>query len=128
MALQIKRPVTAFSLSPGKQKRPRVRDESHLSFLRGLSCAVCGKRPVEAAHLRTGSRRHGKRETGMQERPSDAWATPMCREHHNEQHRGDELAFWTKYGIDPFVLAMSLAQASGDEEAAELILVSARGR
>jgi hypothetical protein len=44
----------------------------------------------------------------MQEKASDCWVTPLCREHHAEQHSMNEMGFWKRYGINPFVLALSL--------------------
>lgn len=91
-----------------RQREPRQRDNKHLEFIRSLPCAICGGINTEAAHIRTASLAHGKSHTGMQEKPSDKWAVPLCNEHHREQHGMNELAFWKRYGIDPFVLAMTL--------------------
>jgi hypothetical protein len=45
----------------------------------------------------------------MGEKPDDKWCTPLCREHHDEQHRhGNELAWWARYEIDPFAVALKL--------------------
>lgn len=87
-------------------KEPRVKDEKYLNFIRSLNCCICGKSGVDAAHIRTASLEHGKRGLGMQEKASDKWAVPLCREHHTEQHSMNEMAFWKSYGIDPFVLAL----------------------
>lgn len=129
-AFAIRRPDTAFSLSPVKKKRPREHDKDHLDFIRSLPCAVCGARPVHAAHIRMAAARYGKRSTGMQEKPSDKWTVPLCAPHHTDgpdaQHKGAEEAFWERHGIDPFVLAMSLYQSTGDEEAGEIIIREAR--
>jgi len=57
---------------------------------------------VEAAHLRVGSINDGKPYTGMQEKPSDRWALPLCSKHHREQHSMNELEFWASYNINPF--------------------------
>ena len=59
----------------------------------------------------------------MAEKPDDKWTVPLCRRHHDEQHNhGDELDWWALQGIDPFLLALSLHGASGDEEAAIQII------
>jgi hypothetical protein len=76
---------------------------------------LCGVIPAEAAHLRTGSINHDKRDTGGGERPSDVWALPLCRRHHLEQHGMNEMVFWRSYGIDPFALAMQYHTPHGDE-------------
>jgi hypothetical protein len=44
----------------------------------------------------------------MQEKSSDKWALPLCNKHHREQHTMNEMAFWKQYGLDPFMLAISL--------------------
>jgi uncharacterized protein DUF968 len=92
-----------------RQKQPRQRNEKHLAFIRSLPCCICGDDTgTEAAHIRTGHIGHGKPITGMQEKPSDAWCLPLCNAHHREQHTMAELSFWKKYGIDPFMLAITL--------------------
>ena len=127
MAFAIPRPATAFALSPGKRKRPRVHDREHLDFIRGLPCAVCGKRHVEAAHVRSGALHLGKPEGSLQAKPDDKWTLPLCPDHHREQHSMNEMEFYRAAGIDPFTTAMALYQASGDDEAAEIIMRHARG-
>jgi hypothetical protein len=91
-----------------RQREARQRDERHLDFIRSLPCCICGGIDTEAAHIRTASLAHGKQHTGMAEKPSDKWALPLCNRHHTEQHSMAELRFWKKYGIDPFLLAISL--------------------
>lgn len=133
-AWRIERPETAFSIAPSKgRRRPRKMDRAHLAFIRGLPCCICGTRTrIEAAHIRMASARHGKRETGIGEKPSDEWSAPLCARHHQEdqeaQHRIGEAAFWSKHGIDPFALALALWCATGDEERAEAIVEHARAR
>ena len=97
-----------------RQRDPRQRNEKHLRFIRSLPCCIpgCGRVDTEAAHLRVGSINHGKRSTGMAEKPNDAWCLPLCNEHHAEQHTMNELAFWKQYGIDPFMLAITLKERS----------------
>lgn len=122
---KIIRPATAFSVASTKQRRPRDRNEVHLAFIRGLKCCLCGAPGPDPAHIRAASPIHGKRETGGAERPADKWTTPLCRQHHDEQHAaGNELLWWASKGIDPFSLALSLYAASGDDEIAEAILNS----
>jgi len=90
-------------------KQPREKDEKHLNYIRSLPCCICGGIDVDAAHIRIGSIGHGKRNTGMQEKPSDKWTVPLCRHHHEEQHKaGNELKWWASKGVDPFMLAMKL--------------------
>jgi hypothetical protein len=125
-AYQIERPATAFSLSTGKKKRPRKENEDHLKWIRTLPCLVSGKRPVDAAHVRYADPRYGKREVGGQEKPDDRWAVPLHRSEHDKQHSGDERSYWSVLGIDPCQVALALSGMSGDDEAAEVILLEAR--
>lgn len=109
---------------PG-QRQPRERDNRHLAFIRRLPCAACGiAGPCDAAHLRAGDITIGKRPTGKAEKPSDRWATPLCRPCHERQHSGAELAFWSALGIEPFELCQALYAVSGDEPAAVAILMT----
>jgi len=90
-----------------RQRQPREHDEAYLEFIRGQPCCLCGDNTsVEAAHLRVGSINDDKRDTGGGERSSDKWALPLCGKHHREQHSMDERVFWSRYGRDPFALAM----------------------
>jgi hypothetical protein len=126
---RIIRPDTAFSVAKTKQKRPRIEDAAHLRFIRGLKCCICGKPDPDPAHIRTASAVHGKRETGGAEKASDKWTVPLCREHHDAQHRGEELKFWAFHRIDPFGLALALHSCTGDDDLAEAILnANRRGR
>jgi hypothetical protein len=95
-------------MSELRQREPRQRDERHLDYIRSLPCCICGGIDTEAAHIRTASLEHGKQHTGMAEKPSDKWALPLCNRHHTEQHTMNEMKFWAKYGINPFILAMIL--------------------
>lgn len=108
-------------------KRPRRHDEKHLAFIRQLSCATCGDNTsTEAAHVRMGDSRAAKRPTGMQEKPDDRWAVPLCGREHREQHHVGEKAFWAGREIDPIFLALALYGISGDHEAGEQIIQEMR--
>lgn len=122
---RIIRPATAFSISPVKgQRRPREKSAEHLAFVRTLKCCICGNPHVEAAHIRSANPLYGKRETGGSEKASDKWTVPLCRTHHDEQHKENELLWWVSQGIDPFGLALSLFACTGDDEVAEGIIQS----
>ena len=98
-----------------RQRQPREKDAKHLDFIRSLPCACCGNDiQTEAAHLRSGNLKYGKPPTGGGEKPSDKWALPLCGQCHRRQHEGDEEAFWAFGGINPWVLAMTLHNLSGD--------------
>lgn len=125
-AYQIERPATAFSLSTGKQKRPRKKDDNHLRWIRTLPCVVTGSRPVDAAHVRYADPVYGKREVGGAEKPDDRWAVPLCRSEHDAQHKMNERDYWKSKSIDPCAVALALFGMSGDDEMAEVILRHAR--
>lgn len=87
---------------PIKRDRGRERDSGFLSYLRRQPCAIgrgCSG-PVQAAHLRYGDASVGRVNPGLQCKPSDRWATPLCACHHAEQHAGSERAFWNRYGFE----------------------------
>lgn len=121
MAFQLPRHPEAFSLGRGK-KRPRREERDHLTFIRDLPSCISGKRPCDPCHIRFGDLRYGKRETGVSEKPSDQWVLPLTRAEHDDQHSGNERAFWARHGIDPLALALKLYGCSGDDEAAEIII------
>lgn len=103
----------------------RQRDNNHLDFIRALPCVVCGDQTTtEAAHIRFADRRLGKRQTGMGEKPDDAFTLPLCGSHHRDQHTGNERAWWQGREIDPIPLALALYRVSGDHEAGERIVRS----
>ena len=86
----------------------RLRSPAHLSFVRSHQCCVpgCDGRPIEAAHVRTGTG------GGMGVKPGDDWTISLCRGHHAEQHQIGEPAFEQKYAIDMKKLATEFAAAS----------------
>lgn len=94
-----------------RQREPRQKDLKRLAWLRTQPCVICGAINTEAAHIRIGSINHGKRSTGMAEKPSDQWTLALCNAHHREQHSMAELSFWSKYDLDPFLLAISQRQS-----------------
>lgn len=118
---------------PTRQRQPRREDLAKLQFIRLLSCAICARRPVEAAHLRIHNRLLGKRQSGTAEKPDDIWTLPLCggpEGHHAEQHRiGDELRFWASHNIaNPFQFALALHAAydADDLERANSIVAEHR--
>ena len=122
------RPATAFSLDGGSlRRRSRVHARDHLKFIRGLPCLITGRRSnVDAAHVRYPDHRFGKRATGIGEKPDDRWAVPLGRALHDQQHGGNERAFWQGFGIDPVAIAAALWACSGDDEAGEAVVEQAR--
>lgn len=101
----------------------RQKDNAHLCFIRSLPCAVCGdSTSTEAAHVRYADFRAGKRPTGMQEKPDDAFAVPLCNRCHREQHSENERAWWIGKEIDPLMLSLALYYWSGDHAMGERIV------
>lgn len=101
-----------------KADRGRVRDAGFLAFLRRLPCVACRAEglpsgaPIEAAHIRYSDAKLGRVNPGMQAKPSDCWATPLCRHHHqHDQHTRAERAFWERLGVEPGALSMALHAA-----------------
>lgn len=114
------------------QRQPREECPAFLVFVRRKPCAACGApAPSQAAHLRLGNLEVSKRNTGIGEKPSDRWCTPLCADCHldapDAQHRVGERNFWARVGIDPFKLAMDLyaqferRQARPPEKRAEVV-------
>ena len=92
-----------------KRERSRERDPAYLAWLRRQPCRI-GKGcegAVQAAHLRYGDTAHGRVNPGLQVKPSDRWATPLCAHHHREQHAaGNERRWWQSYGLDGSLVAI----------------------
>lgn len=104
-------------------KRPRVKNDRHLDFIRSLPCVCCGDNTTtEAAHIRMSCIAMGKWYTGKSEKPSDCWTVPLCGKHHREQHAMNEKLFWDGMKIDPVTVAAFLYASSGDFEAGENII------
>jgi hypothetical protein len=81
----------------------RFRDREHVRLVAKQPCLICGRRPVDAHHLRFAQSR------ALGRKVSDEFTVPLCRGHHREVHRcGDEAAWWQKAGIDPTVPARGL--------------------
>jgi hypothetical protein len=81
----------------------RVRDRDHVKSVAQHPCLICGRRPVDAHHLRSAQSR------ALGRKVSDEFTVPLCRGHHRELHRsGDEVTWWRKAGIDPTVAARAL--------------------
>jgi hypothetical protein len=110
-----------------KQTEPG-KDSKHLAFIHLLPCAVSGRRPVEAAHVRFSSKIHGKPQTGIGIKPADRWTVPLHPDEHRAQHAfpKGEAAWWISKGIDPLTLARRLWEDSGDVPAAIKAINDAR--
>lgn len=94
---------------PLEQRQPRIIDEAWLALVRKMPCTICRRPgPNDPAHLRSIAPQYGKSITGRR-KPDDCWVLPLCRAHHDDQHRGNELRWWLRHGVpDPFALAVAL--------------------
>lgn len=116
------------------ERTPRVHKRPHLDFVKSLPCICClvegGEiQADDPLHIRSGSDVHGKEPEGASRTADDRWTLPGCRPHHNQQHHGgDELAFWRRFGIDPFLLALVLWGLTGNYHGAVLALRLHAGR
>ncbi len=99
------RPSKNGRLRPGMPivKTVRIRDKDHLRFVASHPCAICGKSPSDAHHIRFAQPR------ALGRKVSDEFTVPVCRAHHREIHRkGDEAAWWKAAKVDPMALARTL--------------------
>ena len=90
----------------GPSPKPRrCRDKDHLRFISRQPCAVCGRQPCEAHHIRFAQ------PSALGRRVSDEFTVPLCRVHHRELHRiGDERSWWNQLNIDPVPIAFRFWQ------------------
>lgn len=109
------------------QRRPRIHNEFHLQFIRGLPCLLTGENTsVEACHIRYTDLRVDKHNAGVGAKPDDMFVVPLCGRMHRLQHSvGDERKFWATYGIDPVFYALALYAISGDHDRACRIINNA---
>lgn len=92
-----------------RQRQPREEDPAWLAAVRKMPCLICGRGPCDPAHIRAPAPHYGKRNTGFGEKPDDKWVLPLCRRHHEAQHRESELGWWLSMGFpDPFAVAQAL--------------------
>ena len=66
----------------------------------------CNGRPIEVAHVRTGT------DGGAGLKPSDKWCISLCAAHHRLQHSLGEPEFERRFGIDMKALAREFARKS----------------
>ena len=114
--------------TPVREKAKPRKQEPYLDFIRTLPCVITGQTEVQAAHLSTEAKEWGHKGRGKGQKASDRWCLPLSPEKHTEQHRGDEMAFWDRHGINPHALACALyskwCELDGDavSECAEIIV------
>jgi hypothetical protein len=88
----------AIAQRPLYIQAPPIRDESYKRWVRSWPCLVCARRGgVEAAH--TGPH-------GIGQKALDLQTVPLCRQHHDDLHRG-VLDLQERHGIKiPDAVAM----------------------
>lgn len=101
-------------LPPPKPKKPKKKNRSsrlecpeHRRWVKTRACCVpgCLNTNIDPAHVRLGTH------TAASRKPDDGMCISLCRQHHDEQHRG-EASFAAKYGLDTHALAAEFAAAS----------------
>lgn len=70
------------------EKPVRIRRAAYLAWIRRHACAVCGKRPAEAAHV---SDKDATK--GLGSKVSDLFTVPLCAEHHRGNEGLDRIGF-----------------------------------
>lgn len=109
--------------------RPRLVESgdnpAYLALIRQCPCLHCGMDPAGAsAHVRMQSGAHNKR-GGIGKKPADKWASPLCREHHELQHKIGERQFWHNLGISPLIVCERLCAQRDDLVAMRAVILSA---
>lgn len=113
---------------PPRRREPSPdQDAGYLNNVRQCPCLHCGMEPSEAAHVRMSSAAYGKT-SGLQKKPADSWALPLCSEHHrlakNAQHNQGEAQFWHALGINPLLTCQQLHAQRGDMVAMRAVIFS----
>lgn len=83
------------------ERKRRLRAEqfgTRADAVRLLPCVICGASPCDPAHVKSRGAGGTRRDL-----------VPLCRAHHDEQHRTGILSFQRKYAIDLAVQAMAIA-------------------
>lgn len=119
-------------MARGVKKAAADQDADYLAMVRDCPCLHCGMEPSEAAHVRFASAAFGKA-SGLQKKPEDRWALPLCAEHHrlgrDAQHNRGEQEFWAALGIHPLLTAEKLWAQRGDQVAMRaVVMVAIAGR
>ena len=99
--------IDKSGLTIGHPKRLRCKE--HLRFVASQPCAICGRSPSHAHHVRH-AQSHG---VGL--KVSDEFTVPLCATHHQQIHAtGKEREWWQQRNIDPLIIAHTLWQQSRD--------------
>ena len=91
----------------------RVRCKTHLRWVAGQPCCVCGRRDVQVHHLTCGPEAKAR---GL--KAGDDQTVPLCILHHDPNsaislhHAGDERAWWARFRLNPIAIAAEMWRAS----------------
>jgi hypothetical protein len=81
----------------------RIRSKEHLRYVANQPCAVCGRTPSHAHHVRYAQSR------GLSMKVSDEFTVPLCAIHHRDLHTTTrEREWWQERKIDPLAIARAL--------------------
>jgi hypothetical protein len=103
---------------------PREKNPAHLDAIRQCPCLSCGREGVDAAHVRMTTA--DRINPGMQQKPHDHEAVPLCRDCHTRQHSMSEVVFWNRLKIDPLKIARKLAKHSPSVDAMRAVVFAVR--
>lgn len=105
---------------PEKKKNSKFREqrpgmsEDHLKLIRKCPCCVCPTYPAGQVHH---LKQTGANERAMGVRSTDRWGVPLCLIHHDLVERVGsrrEVAWFEEFKLDPYELARSLWESTGD--------------
>lgn len=117
-----------IQVQPRARMEVTGRDLPYLAMVRQLPCLKCGMEPSEAAHVRYACAAYGKA-SGLQKKPEDRWAVPLCAEDHrlarDAQHNRSEQSFWHEIDINPLAVAVTLYARRGDLVAMRAVVMVA---
>ena len=81
----------------------RIRCKEHLRYVASQPCAVCGRTPSHAHHIRYAQSR------GLGLKVSDEFTVALCAIHHRDIHATTkEREWWQERKIDPLIIARAL--------------------
>jgi hypothetical protein len=105
-------PARRERLRSGILRAPKRIWLRHRKFVRSHCCCVPGCPPLETqfAHVRSAAN------AGTSLKPHDAYAVPLCFNHHREQHDCGVATFEDRHGIDLWAIAQELLRRWPDHQ------------
>jgi DNA recombination protein Rad52 len=100
-----RRIIDKSALAISEPKRIRCRE--HLRYVASQPCAICGRSPSQAHHVRYAQGR------GLGIKVSDEFTVPLCATHHQQLHNtAKEKEWWQERKVDPLIIAGALWRES----------------